>query len=197
MARPLPAHLRAQLTLRFQQTLAAIGATSSPKLQRAWNALPAYDEANIAEFIRKATPATDAAKQAAVRSAAGFYALTAGVRPVAIPPEDVLVDPDLRAPFIATWRALKMGEAFESAVASGLARAEAVVVNLVTSSAMQTGDVVAQRANLRISHWERIPDGGACPWCLEVAPGFYHSAETADFGHDRCGCTAEPVFADA
>lgn len=195
MATPLPARLRASLTQRFQLVLAAIGETSSPKLARMWEQLPAYDEANIEEFARKATPVMTAAKFAAVRQAAGYYALAAGVRPVGVKPDDVLTEFDPREPFISTWNALKGGLPFEVAVAAGLGRADALVRDFVTSSARQTGDIVVERTGTKVVGWERVPDGGACPWCLEVAPGFYHTAESADFGHERCGCTAEPIFA--
>lgn len=192
---PLAPHLRAQLTRRFQQTLAAIGAASAPKIGRAWTNLDAYNEDDIATFTQAAAPVTAAAKFAAVRHAAGYYALTAGVRPVHVAVGDVPALVDFRDPFISTWNALKAGESFEHAVAAGLGRTDAVVRDLVTSSARQTGDVVAEKSNLKIVGWERIPDDGACPWCLEVAPGFYNSAESADFGHERCGCTAEPIYA--
>lgn len=191
----LAVHLRAPLTQRFQLVLAAIGQASSPKLARMWNNLPAYDKANIEEFARKATPVMTSAKFAAVRQAAGYYALIAGVRPVVVKPDDVAVDFDPRDPFISTWNALKSGVPFEAAVLAGLGRTDALVRDFVTSSSRQTGDVVFQRANVKVAGWERVPDGGACPWCLEVAPGFYNSAESADFGHERCGCSAAPILA--
>lgn len=198
----LAAHLLAPLTRRFQLVLAAIGETSSPKLARMWEQLPAYNEENIEEFARKATPVMTAAKFAAVRQAAGYYALVAGVRPVGIDPDDVPVKPDLRAPFISHWLALKSGQPYESAVAAGLGRTDAVVRNLVASSAVWSGDTFADRTGLPL-FWERIPDGKACAWCLEVSPGpilkggfaGYLTAESADrVRHDRCGCTVSPVF---
>lgn len=198
----LAAHLLTPLTRRFQLVLASIGATSSPKLARMWNALPAYDEENIEAFARAAQPVMTSAKFAAVRQAAGYYALAAGVRPVGVDPEAVLVEPDMRAPFISTWLALKSGQPYESAVAAGLGRTDAVVRNLVASSAVQSGDEFADRAGLAL-FWERIPDNKACAWCLEVSPGpilksgfaGYITAESADrVRHDRCGCTVSPVF---
>lgn len=199
----LAAHLLPPLTRRFQLVLAAIGESSSPKLARMWDNLPAYDEKNIEEFARKATPVMTAAKFAAVRQAAGYYALVAGVRPVGVKPDDVPVFPDFREPFISTWLALKSGESYEFAVSAGLGRTDAIARNLVSSSAIATGDVVADRAGLDLVGWERVPDGGACAWCLEVSPGpiltsgfaGYLTAESADrVRHDRCGCTVQPIF---
>lgn len=192
---PLPAHLRRPLTRRFQQSLRRISNASTPAIARAWNGLDAYDEADIDTFASKSAPTLNAAKFAAVRQAAGYYALTSGVRAVGVQAKSILVEPDTRAPFIATWLALKNGAPFEVAVENGASRLDALVDNLVVSSARQTGDEVVERSGLRIVGWERVPDGNACPWCEEVAAGFYASAESADFGHDNCGCSAEPIYA--
>lgn len=102
---------------------------------------------------------------------------------------------DAREPFISTWLALKGGAALTEAIAAGSARVDAMVGDYVTSSARQTGDAVVEKSGLKIVGWERIPDDTACDWCLEVSPGFYTSAESADFGHNNCGCTAEPIYA--
>lgn len=172
-----------------------IGDRSATHLHRSWTALGSYNEAQIPEFTRNATPILTAAKSTAVRHAAAFYALTAGIPPVGITIDAVPIEPDFRAPFISVWLALKGGAVLEDAIAAGAGRLDAVTRDLVTSAARQTGDVVVAHADLKVIGWERVPDDGACPWCLEVAPGFYHSAESADFGHDRCGCTAEPIYA--
>lgn len=195
MANPLPAHLRRPLTVRFQQSLRRISNASTPALTRAWNGLQAYNEDDIATFASESAPTLNAAKFAAVRQAAGYYALTSGVRTVGVQATSIAVEPDTRAPFIATWLALKNGAPIEVAVENGASRLDALVDNLVVSSARQTGDEVVAKSGLRIVGWERVPDDGACPWCEEVAPGFYTSAESADFGHDRCGCSAEPIYA--
>lgn len=192
---PLATRLRAPLTRRFQVTLAAIGAQSAVRMQAAWERLDSYDENQIDQFAELAAPTLSGAKGAAVRNAVGYYALLAGVRPVPVLANEVPVVANVREPFIATWQALSSGTPFADAVAAGSARAEAIVRNLITSSSIQTGDIVAQRAGLEVRGWERVPDAGACEWCLTVAPGFYTSAETADFGHDRCGCTTTPIFA--
>lgn len=193
---PLSASLRRPLTTRFQQSLVRLVAAASPRVQRAWAALPDYDEQRVAEFAAETESTFNAAKRGAIAQAGGYYALSAGVQPVGVNPNLIDVTPDYRAPFIATWRALKMGEPFEAAVASGAARSEAIVFNLVSSASRRTGDEVIRRAGVKVIGWERIPDGGACSWCLEVSPGFYQSAESADFGHDRCGCTAAPIYGD-
>lgn len=180
---------------RFQNDLKRIGDGAARHLRPAWNALPSYDEDQIPKFSKRAVPILNAAKNVAVHHAAAFYAVSAGIAPVGVPASAVATVPDVRAPFISVWNALKSGEQWEAAVLAGAGRLDAIARDLVTSSSRQTGDLIVERAGLQIVGWVRVPDAGACEWCLEVAPGFYMSAESADFGHDRCGCTAEPIFA--
>lgn len=181
---------RLLLTRRYQTATALIGDRAATLTAHHWKAV-GHDEANIPEFAHRAAPAFNAAKTAAVQLSSGYYSLLTGRRPVGVNPRDVLIDPDVRAPFIAYWNALK-GGAGDDAVLSGIARAEAIARNFAVSSGRRTGDVVMHRQGLRPGDWTRITDGGACAWCEEVAAQTYSSAEAADFGHDRCGCTAVP-----
>lgn len=192
---PIPAERRTALTRRFQHVMNTLGDSTAARLRPAWLALGEYNEAQIPTFTRKATPVLNAAKSVAVKHAAAYYALHAGVTPVGVSVASITVEADLREPFISVWQAFQSGASFEAAVNAGEGRLDAVSRDLLVSSGRQTGDEVVQRAGLRIVGWERVPDDGACPWCEEVAPGFYTSAESADFGHDRCGCSAEPIYA--
>lgn len=195
--RARPASVANQHTRRFQDVLVTVGAHAGDRLSRVWDSLDAYDEDQIPEFTRKADPVLAAAKTVAVHHAVAYYSIVAGIAPIAISAAAVTVVPNLREPFISTWLALKGGASIEDAIAAGAGRTDAVARNFVTSSARQTGDQVVQAAGLKVAGWERVPDGNACPWCLEVAPGFYTSAESADFGHDRCSCSAEPLLIGA
>lgn len=194
MATRPPIERRVALTRRFQQLLTTIGDGTASRLKVQWANLDSYDEDQIPDFTRKATPILHGAKRAAVHHAAAYYSLTTGVAPVGVPFDAVPAAPDLREPFISTWRALASGAVLVAAVEAGAGRLDAVARNLVTSASRQTGDVVVDKAGLKVIGWERVPDDAACEWCLTVAPGFYTTAETADFGHDRCGCTAEPIL---
>lgn len=191
--RPLPARLLVPLTLRFRQTLARINAQSTPALVSLWNNLPGYDEANVAEFERRAAKTLTPTKTATVAHAVAFYALTAGVRPPSIIAQHVPVEPDTRGPFIQTWSALKHGDTYEGAVLAGAARAEALVTNFISSTSRQTGAEVFRAFDVR-PEWIRDPEPDACDWCLEAAQSTYSSAEATDFGHDRCSCIGVPAF---
>lgn len=190
---PAPKAVVSALTRRLQAALALIGDRSSTRLQRMWASLDAYDEDQIASLERVALPLAGSTQTASIANAVGFYAVAAGIRPPPVSARDLNVRLDLRDPFISTWSALSHGDTFEGAVAAGASRCDTVIRNLVISTVRQTGDVVATKAGLRITGWERVPNFGACPWCVSVA-GRYSTAKTADFGHDRCGCTIEPIF---
>lgn len=190
---PLPDRLLVPLTRRFRVSLARIDAQATPQLVALWNKLPAYDEASVAEFERRARPLFAATKTAAFSQSVGYYALTAGLRPPSLRPRDVAIEPDTRGPFIQTWAALKNGDSYEGAVAAGLSRAEALVTNFISSTSRQTGDAVYREFDVR-PEWLREPEPDACDWCAEMAQNTYASAEACDFGHDRCSCIAVPSF---
>lgn len=181
------------LTRRFQATVARIGDRAAALTARQWAELGSYDEADVETFARAVEPTLSAAKRSAVLTGVAYYAVRARLlRPPTIAADLVPVAADPREPFIAYWRALKMGN--RAALESGIGRAAALARNLATSSARQSGDVLYREAGREPRYWVRVPDGDACAWCQDVAGGTYHSAESADFGHDRCGCSAEPEF---
>lgn len=188
----LPNHLRLPATRRFQSTINNITTRATPALHRAWDGLDTYDEDSVAVLTAQAAPTVGAVKASAVRTALGYYTVIAGVT-AAVGAHEIGTVADLRAPFISVWQALASGNNYDDALAAGRSRIEAVVSDFAVSSARQTGDVFVEKAGLRIAGWERIPDGGACDWCQEVAADTYSSADAADFGHDRCNCTASPL----
>lgn len=183
-----------QLTRKFQRKVALIGDRAARLTGTHW-VNSGHDEADIAAFARTAAPTLAAAKTSAVVTGVAYYALRAKIRPPSVNARDVSVDVFHREPFIAYWQALKNGHPIEDAIQSGIARAGALATNLVVSSARRAGDVTYRKSGLHVIYWNRETDAGACPWCEDVADQTYTSAETADFGHDRCGCTPVPIFA--
>ena len=187
-------HLRLPLTRRFQQSIATIVARGAPIAQKAWDALDNYDESAIDDLIAATLPPMSAVRSSSIRQAAGYYTVLAGVKPPPIAVAEISAVPNMREPFISVWQALASGQPFEAAVSIGRSRLEAVTANLANTSARQTGDVFVAKAGLTVHGWQRITDPGACDWCQMVAENTYDSADSADFGHDRCGCTAAPNF---
>lgn len=186
--------LRRPLALRFQRSLSTVVVRTTPALQRAWDGLDDYDEHSVAVLTAKASNPLTAVKVVAIAQAVGFYTVVAGVRSPRVTAAEISTAANLRAPFISVWQVLASGNSYDDALAAGRSRIEAVVSDFAVSSARQAGDVFVAKANLRVHGWERIPDAKACAWCLSVAPGHYKSADSADFGHDGCGCTAALVF---
>jgi hypothetical protein len=185
------------VTRTFQTTIARIGDRAAALTARQWAALGNWDEADVEAFARASAPTLQAAKDAAVQSGRGYYAVRAKLlRPPTITSAMVDVAADPREPFIAYWRALKSGNPIDAAIESGTARAGAIARNLASSASRRTADVLYSRADVYVGRWVRVPDANACDWCQLIAEGNggYKSAETADFGHDRCNCTAEPMF---
>jgi hypothetical protein len=166
-----------------QETIAAAGGAV---MVRAWDQLDSFDEANIARFRELALPATLAlTNRAGALSAAYLAALlrepvVAATRPV---------EPDFRGPFTRLWGAIGRGESFDDALMAGSSRAEASGRNAVVSTARRVGD---QLESDQIVGWRRVLDADPCEWCVSVSGQTYKSAESADFGHDRCGCGVTP-----
>lgn len=176
------------LTVRFRAHLDSISARTSKAVGDAWQQLPDYNDARLHEFAHRVRPVTAASKAAAVALGVGFYSTIAIQKPVSVAAKIIPLEYDARAPFVAYWNALGNGRPWQEAVQAGQNRAESSADGLIVSSARLTGDHVLPRAA-----WTRVTAGNACDFCLEAANGTYTSAETADFGHERCSCTAIPL----
>lgn len=179
-------------TTRYQRLLGQYRRRSSAALVAIWSTLDGLDEDHVERFARQAAPVLAGAKRATVATSAGYFALAADTRPVAIRPEDVPVEPRIRHPFLASWHALNVGREYEEAVLVGRAQASAVAFDFVQSTSRLTGDVFAERSG-RTMRWHRQPGGKACDWCQTVAGQTYATAASADFGHDRCDCSVVPA----
>lgn len=177
---------------RYSTLLATYRRRTSGLLVALWDRLDRHDRVDAAEYARLAEPALDGAKVAAVAASAAFFSLALEVPPVGVRPERVEVEARILDPFLAAWHALKEGRPLIEALAAGRSQADAVGSDFVTRTARRTGDVVADLSGVKV-RWRRVPEPGACAWCREVAGNHYRTAESADFGHDRCGCDVVPA----
>lgn len=180
------------LLARYKRQLSNFTDRTGALLVAAWDALPGYDEADIDEFVDRATPALVSGRSAAVALSAAFYAFLLRTDPVAVDAEAIDVSPDLRGPFRATWHALTMGHPYESAVRTGRSTAQAVGFDFVQSTARRTGGVIAEGTGREV-RWRRSPGARSCSWCQEMATHTWPTAEAADFGHERDGCVVVPA----
>jgi hypothetical protein len=180
------------LVARYRRQLQIYRDRTAGILMAAWDAMPTHDRADIERFVKRTAPTLVGAKTATVALSAGFFALALGIRPVAVDPADIELAFAADAPFLAMWHALSLGRPFAEAFEAGRSVAESVGFDFVQSASRRTGDFVAE-ASGRVVRWRRVPGAHACAWCHQVAGGLYRTAESADFGHNRCDCVAVPA----
>jgi hypothetical protein len=183
-----------RLTRTFQARIALIGDRAARVTAARWLGLPGYDEEDVGRFETATRAVLQAAHAAAVHSGVGYYATLGQFRPPSVAVREVPYVVDPREPFVAYWNALDKGHPWEDAVRSGSGRAEAVARNLATSSSRKAGDVTMRKANQRVDGWSRNTDANPCPWCRGLTSFVFETAESADFGHDRCNCSVSPVI---
>jgi hypothetical protein len=155
---------------RYDRLLGSYRLRTAAVLAAAWDRLSSYDDEGIEEFVALTAPALAGAKRSAVASSTAIFALALGIRTPAITPDDVDTEPRIRHPFLAMWH---------------------VAMDFVQQTARRTGDTVARTAGVR-TRWRRVPNSGACQWCQTISGQLYRTAESADFGHDRCFCMVVP-----
>lgn len=184
------AHIEAQARLRARTALI---------MGQAWDNLGSYDEADVAPFLATAVPVTTAAQRASVALTGAFLARALARRPIGLDPATVLklvrngTPPAevYRRPFVTAWKDLKEGKPWTDAV--GAARARVVSnAEMDVQLAMRSAFAVGQQADPQIKGYRRVPDAGACPFCLAVAGAFVKSANAMPL-HNHCGCGLEPV----
>lgn len=169
----------------------------------AWTRLPAYDEANVPEWLATVLPLVNAAQRQSVSLTEAFLARSLGRGPVGVPPAGLIgagvrngAAPAevYRRPFVTVWTALKAGTGFEDAVAAGLARARSSATMDVQLSSRATYAAV-QGVDQRIRGYQRVADPGACAFCSLVDGAFVKSADAMPL-HNGCGCGLEPLTED-
>ncbi len=182
----------AALVARHKATQKQITTRSGLIILGIWDDLESWDRADVERFLDLTAGPVAAAKKAAVTLALGLYAAIFETRPPAITPAAISATFNAETPFTAVWHGLSQGRPFDEALASGRSTMDAEIGRFVNSAARRTGDHVARAAKVNTA-WRRIPSSGACEFCARAAGQLYKTSETADFGHDRCGCTAVPV----
>lgn len=182
-------------------TLAAIREIIRRGVTGAWSSLPAYDEAQVAEFLALALPIVQGGQEKAARLTDAYVAAMLGRQPLGIPTSEVtgpavragvLPDEVYRRPFVTVWTALSAGSQYDEAVSAGLARATNLAATDVQLTARQTFEAVQQR-DPSIRGYSRRADPGACKFCQLVDGAFVKSASAMPL-HPGCGCGLEPIL---
>lgn len=177
---------------RYDRLLTGFRQRTATALALAWDALDTYDDDGLEQFTALTAPTLTASKRAAIAASTAIFSLAFEIRPPALTVNDVAVTPRINHPFLALWHAVNEGRPNDEALAVGRSQAQAVGQDFVQQTARRTGDAVAQTAGID-TRWRRVPNAGACPWCQTISGQLYRTAESADFGHDRCFCMVVPA----
>lgn len=188
------AHIEGQARLRglTSDTLAAI-----------WASLSGYDRDNIPEWLANAVPTVLTAQRASVALTNAYLAAARERQPLPISTERLIgaavrqgVSPQevYQRPFVTLWTGLKDGKPFEEASAAALARAQGAAAADVQLAMRATAGAV-EKADPGIYGYQRVADGGACSFCLEVNGAFVKSASAFPL-HNNCGCGLEPLTSE-
>lgn len=186
-----------QLVEAYIAAQAALRARAGAQMASRWAALPSYDRGDIPSFLAAAVPLARAVKSASVRITATFVAQRLKVPALGVNANDVVirngVDPAevYARPFVNVWSDLKAGRPYPDAVASGLHRATSAV-QMDAQLAMRQTLVVAARQEPRILGYRRVPDPGACPFCLLIAGRRYLTDQLQPV-HNHCGCGVDVI----
>lgn len=188
---PAEAHIAAQEQLR---------AAAAQGVGAAWDQLPAYDEANLDEWLAGVLPIVLAAQHQSAAYTDAFIAYETGRRPLGIGrrlvtgaaarlgamPAEVY-----RRPFVTVWRGLKDGKDWAQSVAEGRRRATAAVETDVQLSMRQTLREIGDH-DPNVVGFSRVPNGGACKFCVTVAGQRYRTDQLMPI-HTHCGCGVDVI----
>lgn len=194
----------ALLTEQQRQLQLAIRAAILRDILLLW---PMFDPADFATFDAFAELATILVIQGHATSsgaAAAYLTSFAAAEGESLPP--AVVPPPLPRPVVTdalrfaaatgTLNALRAGFALDAAKRNGWVKLAGAATSLVLDGGRRTITETATRAGVS---WARVTDGAPCAFCAMLASrGAVYSKGTVSFrAHDHCGCTAEPMFANA
>ncbi len=160
---------------------------------RIWNSLPAHDRANIDQWLSQVLPLMSAAQRQSVALTNAYIARAIERQPLALdvaaltgagarngtPPAQVYA-----RPFVTLWSGLKEGKRWNEAAAVALDRATATAAMDVQLSMAQTAQAIGT-ADPQIQRWQRVADGSACDFCLEVDGAILNSGDALPL-HNHC-----------
>jgi hypothetical protein len=195
----IAAHHQAQLEQTRRRAVASVG--------RAWDVLQPVDDAALDRWLRAAVPIVDVAKTRAAGLTVAYVRGYVGQATGAVPTVDVsaaAVAADVRGgvttaevltrPVVAVRTALSLGHSPLDALKIGRARA----VQYADTDPQLAFREAFRRAAEQIETivgYRRIPDAGACKFCLVASTQRYHVRDLMPL-HNACGCTSAPIIGD-
>lgn len=188
------------LVQQYQTGLARTRQVTAAAVAQAWDDLGTYYEDSVEPFLDTITPIVWGAQEHAIALTDGFMALRTRRDPFGIGLDDltdrlrngVPLTEVYRRPFVTTWTALSKGAGVRDAISAGRARAVGSAEMDVALATRASAHEAMDRDD-RVVAYERVPDGGACDFCLLASTQRYHSEDLMPL-HNRCGCTVDPIL---
>lgn len=169
-------------------------------VQRIWDELSGYDEANLDEWLSKVLPHVQGSQRTSVALMRAYVArATEGpLAPVDVeavlgsvrngaPPKEVYT-----RPFVTLWGGLGGGKPFAEAASAAAARATSTAA-MDAQLAMRSASEAIDASDENIYGYTRVADGDACTFCQEVDGAYVKGSEGFVMAlHNNCGCGLEP-----
>lgn len=169
------------------------------RVNQIWNGLPGHDRVNLDQWLSETVPLVETAQRSSV-SLTHAYLQRALDRPLSGVNPDELIGAAARngaspeevytRPFITLWSELGEGVAWSDAAKAALSRATGMAATDVQLSMRDTLKAVGEAESFY--GYQRVADGGACNFCLEVDGAYLTSGDAMPL-HSGCGCSVEPL----
>lgn len=192
------AHQRQLLTIR-DRTVATISAM--------WARLVTDPTDQVLDrWLAAAVPVVSAAQLATAGAAISYIGTYVAAATGAVPKRSRLVPADFLAPrgvdltevltrpIVEVRTALANGDRWTAAVDAGGQRAAQFAGTDPMLSARAAGSE-AMKIEPRVVGFRRVPDAGACKFCLLASTQRYHDTDLMPI-HPRCGCSVAPIVGD-
>ena len=171
------------LTMSYLDELDLLGRAVGEAIRSVFDAMSAYDRAQLAEWVERVTPVARAGAAEGADLAGAYLAeLTGKVAPTVTN----LTLPALEGPFHHMWHELKKGMEWNQARDAGASHADMMGYDSPRGGA---GDQFARPpTGVRVIGYQRMLHPGACEWCQVVATQIYRTQASGTFGHRKCQC---------
>jgi hypothetical protein len=180
------------LTLAYLDELDLLSRAVGEAVRDVFELMPAYERAQLADFIQEVTPMARAGAAEGADLASAYMAELHGAMPAAVDLDLTL--PNLEDPFLRHWHDLSEGYSWDHSRSAGAGQADMTGQDAVRGGAAQR----SANPGVKTIGWQRVVQPGACEWCQVVATKLYRTKESGAFkGHKGCRCLPPiPVTAE-
>ena len=176
-----------ELTLNYIAQLDELADLVGLAVRDIFENMSRVDRADIARFVRQASPFAEAGAAEGADLAAAYLSELTGSAIGAVD----LTMPVIRYddPFLRTWHQLSEGYEYEAARESGSSVAEMMGRDAPRDGASSR----MSQPGTKVRGWRRVISAKACEWCRVVGTQLYKSQKSATFGHHGCRCEVVAV----